>query len=151
MLKLIAATDQAAGGNISEAEAWKQAQRLARDALRGAYVEGDTSSMDLFVCQEELRERDAMLCAILSSIYFLDGYADASCKVNGACMPFSAAVEEWFDWKKSGVSWERVQAWWCDHKAQDEARRQAEAEELARKKAAALSKLTPEERALLGV
>jgi hypothetical protein len=148
MLKLIAATDQAAGGNISEAEAWRQAQRLARDALRGAYVEGDTSSMDLFVCQEELRERDAMLSGLLDSIYKLDGHIQSTMILKGYV---SNSVREWFNETKAGVTWERLEAWWADHKAQDEARRQAEAQAQACKREAALAKLTLQERKLLGV
>lgn len=98
-----------------------------------------------------LKERDAMLCAVLSSIYTLDGYAGASCKVNDTSMPFSAAVVEWFDWEEAGVSWEQVMAWWTEHQEQDRVRREQEALEVERKREVALAKLTPEERKILGV
>jgi hypothetical protein len=143
MLKLIAAQDQAAGGNISEAEAWRSAQRLARDALRGAYVEGDTTHMDLYVAQEELRERDSMLCGVFRLLE--EGFES-----HGITFYLQAVLEK-VDWAEAGVSMSRAQAWWTDHKAQGEARRKAEAEALARKREAALSKLTDEEREILGV
>lgn len=57
------------------------------------------------------------------------------------------------DWKEAGVQRRVVKTWWRKHKAEDEARRAREAEEMrtAVLKAAALSKLTAEERAALGL
>lgn len=106
---------------------------------------------EIHVLQEELKEREAMLCGVLSSLFTLDGYWGSSCKVDGNDMGFSSAVREQFDETESGVSWDQVQAWWLNHRAQDEARRKAEADALAEKRAAALAKLTPAERELLGV
>lgn len=150
-LRLIADQDQAVGGRVTEAEAWRNAQKIARDTIKGSITAHGPLQEEIHVLTEELRERDAMLCAILSSIYFLDGYAAASCKVNDISMPFSAAVEEWFDWEESGVSWEHLQAWWTAHQEQDCVRREQEALEVARKREAALAKLTPEEREILGL
>lgn len=106
---------------------------------------------EIRVLQEELKERDAMMCGVLSSLFTLDGYWGASCKVDGNNMGFSSAVRAHFDETESGVSWEQLESWWVDHRAQDEARRKAEAAALAAKRAAALCKLTPAEREILGV
>lgn len=103
---------------------------------------------EIAVLKQELAERDAMLCGVLSSIYYLDGYIQTTMILKDY---FSNSVREWFNETESGVTWERLQAWWADHKAQDEARKQAEAPAPALKREAALAKLTPEERKLLGV
>lgn len=57
------------------------------------------------------------------------------------------------DWKEAGVTRKKVATWWKRHKAEDEARRVREAAEKhkAELKAAALAKLTPEEKAALGI
>jgi hypothetical protein len=44
-----------------------------------------------------------------------------------------------------------MEAWWVSHREQDRARKAVEAEAQVRKREAALAKLTPEERALLGL
>jgi hypothetical protein len=103
---------------------------------------------EIHVLQEELAERDAMLCGVLSSIYYLDGYIQTNMILKDY---FSNSVREWFNETESGVTWERLQSWWADHKAQDEARKQAEAADREQKRAAVLAKLTPAERELLGV
>lgn len=103
---------------------------------------------EIRVLQEELAERDAMLCGVLSSIYYLDGYIQTNMILKDY---FSNSVREWFNETESGVTWERLEAWWAEHKEQDEARKRKEAVILAAKRAAALSKLTPAERELLGV
>jgi hypothetical protein len=55
--------------------------------------------------------------------------------------------------KDSGIKVEGISVWWKAHKRKDEQRRQREAEEKFQKsrKKAALSKLTKEERSLLGL
>lgn len=57
------------------------------------------------------------------------------------------------DWKEAGVQRREVKTWWRSHKAEDERRRQREAAEKrkAELKATALSKLTVDERAALGL
>ena len=52
-----------------------------------------------------------------------------------------------------GIGTSKLRKWWIDHKEKDQARRQREAAEQAKRNArsAALSKLTPEERTLLGL
>lgn len=57
------------------------------------------------------------------------------------------------DWKEAGVQRRMVKTWWRGHKAEDERRRVREAEERRKAdlKASALSKLTAEERAALGL
>ena len=103
---------------------------------------------EIHVLQEELAEREAMLCGVLSSIYYLDGYIQTNMILKDY---FSNSVREWFNETESGVTWERLEEWWAEHKAQDEARKQAEAADREQKRAAVLAKLTPAERELLGV
>lgn len=103
---------------------------------------------EIDVLRAELAERDAMLCGVLSSIYKLDGYIQNTMILQDY---FSNSVGEWFNEAEAGVTWDSVQQWWTDHKLKDEARKAVEAAERERKREAALAKLTPEERALLGV
>ena len=103
---------------------------------------------EIHVLQEELAEREAMLCGVLSSIYYLDGYIQTNMILKDY---FSNSVREWFNETESGVTWERLETWWSAHLIQDEARKRKEEVILAAKRAAALAKLTPAERALLGV
>jgi hypothetical protein len=151
VLTLIAATDQSAGGSFTEAECWRQARHLALKAIKGGDIRGDTTREQVWVLQEKLRERDAMLCGVLSSIHFLDGYLDAHIKIEGKTMLFSDAVREYFNEDEAGITWEQAMEWWTDHQEQDRVRREQEALEIARKREAALAKLTPEERTLLGI
>lgn len=57
------------------------------------------------------------------------------------------------DWKEAGVSKREFMRWWEDHKEKDAARQVREAKEKAEKKIRdeALSKLTDEEKKILGV
>jgi hypothetical protein len=63
------------------------------------------------------------------------------------------SVLDGLDWDEIGVSRYTVESWWAYHQKQDEARRRREAEcKAARaKKADALAKLSPSERAILGL
>jgi hypothetical protein len=57
------------------------------------------------------------------------------------------------DWKEAGIKRKTLELWWKKHKQQDEARRAREAAALNKEqlKARAISKLTAEERAALGL
>lgn len=57
------------------------------------------------------------------------------------------------DWKEAGVKRKTVETWWKKHKEEDAARRAREAAERRKEelKAHALSKLSAEERAALGI
>jgi hypothetical protein len=106
---------------------------------------------EIDVLKQELAERDAMLCGVLSSMFELDGYLGAAISLDGAARKFSYCVQEYFDEREAGVSWAMMEAWWVSHREQDRARKAVEAEAQVRKREAALAKLTPEERALLGL
>jgi hypothetical protein len=56
------------------------------------------------------------------------------------------------DWRESGTSEIWLRSWWAEHKREDERRRASKQQELDRERTrtAALSKLTPAERAALG-
>lgn len=89
---------------------------------------------------------EAALCAVFSTIETVDfeGLKVADVLNNA-------------DWKEAGVTRAAVAKWWKDHKAADKARREseerkrAEADRQAMLKASALGKLTPAERAALGL
>lgn len=57
------------------------------------------------------------------------------------------------DWTEAGVSRRSTEEWWTRHKQEDTARRKREAADRRRaaERRAVLMKLSPEERALLGV
>ena len=106
---------------------------------------------EIHVLKAELAERDAMLCGVMSSICYLDGYNGATINVEGRTAGLYQLVHDNFDETDSGVTWSQLEAWWSDHLIQDEARKRKEAVILAAKRAAALAKLTPAEREILGV
>ena len=62
-------------------------------------------------------------------------------------------IFELVDWKEAGVKRSDAEAWWNKHKMEDDLRRAKEAAEAHKKeiKKNALSKLAPEERAVLGL
>lgn len=98
---------------------------------------------EIHVLQEELKEREAMLCGVFTLLE--NGFES-----HGITFYLQAVLEK-VDWTEAGVSITQAKAWWADHKEQDEARKRKEAVILAAKRAAALAKLTPAERELLGV
>jgi hypothetical protein len=79
----------------------------------------------------------AMLCGLIGALEKSD-FLDALDRI---------------DWKEAGVSRAEFNAWWKQHREQDEDRRVREAEKAIKEKAKkeALAKLTPEERKALGV
>lgn len=99
----------------------------------------------------QIAELEAMLCGVLTAAYILDGYWAAHIKLYGRLFSFSEAIQEWFNEAEAGLTWQAVEAWYDDHKQKDEARKAVEAAERERKREAALAKLTPAERELLGL
>lgn len=99
----------------------------------------------------QIAHLEAMLCGVLSSVVFLSGYHDAALQVEGRKITIMDAVRDYYNEDESGVTWNYLEEWWADHKLQDARRKQAEAEAREQKRAAALSKLTQEEREILGV
>lgn len=63
------------------------------------------------------------------------------------------SVLDGVDWKEAGVSHAEFSKWWKCHEQEDAERRRREAEyqTVRTKRADALAKLTPEERAIIGV
>jgi hypothetical protein len=57
------------------------------------------------------------------------------------------------DWKEAGIKRKQVETWWRDHKAEDERRRKREKAEkrTADLRLTAISKLSPDELAALGI
>jgi hypothetical protein len=98
--------------------------------------------------RKQLAERDAMLCGIVHAVK------------NDAGRNYMATIEREVDWEEAGVSFEDFTAWWAAHQKVDKARRDKEsrarraamaAAEKESARRALLARLTPEERALLGV
>ena len=89
----------------------------------------------------ELADFEAALCGVFTA-------AEEGAVVGGL-----EGLLDVVDWKEAGIQRRVVKTWWRKHKAEDEARRLREAAEQrkATLKAAALSKLTAEERAALGL
>jgi hypothetical protein len=94
--------------------------------------------------RNELARKDAILCAVFSE---LERTPDPQFKTALGRVYNNA------DWMEAGVTLRWVAQWWEDHKKEDIRRRNREATERAlnEQKEAALAKLTPKERALLGI
>lgn len=99
----------------------------------------------------QIAELEAMLCGVLTTMAYLDGYNDASVQVNGNYFKFYDVIRDWFNEEESGVTWVQLENWWTEHKAADKRRKEAEQVILEVKRRTALAKLTSEERALLGL
>lgn len=93
---------------------------------------------------------EAMLCGVLSSLTTMQGYG-YTVMADGGNQGIYDAVQNWFNEDESGVTWDQLEEWWLDHKAEDARRKAAEQAALEVRKQAALSKLTPEEREMLGL
>lgn len=105
-------------------------RRRAKEAITGPLRE------QIFTLQQQLQERDAMLCGVLTALeqfYTLD-----------------VLTENW-DAQEAGVTWDQVDVWWQDHLEKDRLRRQQEALEREAVRRKVLSKLTKEEREILGL
>lgn len=91
-----------------------------------------------FAARKEASLTKAALCAVLHAM-FAKGIH-----------PFEDPV---IDWKEAGVTKKELRTWWINHLREDEVRKEREAKEkqLKEEKRAALAKLTPKERALLGL
>jgi hypothetical protein len=119
-----------------------RARKLAERAEREHAVTGPLiAKIDIQAAQ--IAELEAMLCGVFSLL-------EAGFESHGITFYLQAVLEK-VDWAEAGVSMTQAKAWWADHKAHDEARKRKEAVILAAKRAAALAKLTPSERELLGV
>lgn len=105
---------------------------------RDDWVDADQMNADRRHATAELGMVTASLCAVMTR---LEQFMPAK--------DFLAQV----DWAEAGVLREDFDRWWKEHKAEDVKRRRAEAKERERVAAreAALAKLTPAERKLLGV
>jgi hypothetical protein len=108
---------------------------------------------EIAVLRDELKEREAMLCGVLTALSSMDGGFDISVldaddrkrELLRDLMPV------WYDGREAGVCWSSVEAWWMAHQERDRHRRAVEAEEREAKKQRILARLTAEERDILGL
>lgn len=93
---------------------------------------------------ETVGELEAVLCGMMTALEE---------KVVETGLPELQLFMDRVDWKEVGVRRGHVEGWWAKHKAKDEKRRKEEeaARKREEKKKKALSKLTAEERKLLGI
>jgi len=82
----------------------------------------------------------AALCALLSALERRFG-------------PKLDLLEQEVDWQEAGITPQWLRAWWEKHKAEDAERlaREDRQEERAAARRAAMAKLSPDERAALGI
>jgi hypothetical protein len=99
----------------------------------------------------QIAELEAMLCGLMSSLVYLEGYGCSAAPVAAARKGVYDAVHDNFDETECGVTWQQLENWWTEHKAEDARRKAAEQVILAVQRRKALAKLTPAERELLGV
>jgi hypothetical protein len=102
----------------------------------------DSRSVDVIV--RDNPKVAAMLCAVLS---FMENDSEF---VRNTYLLY--ALDN-INWHEAGVTRKQLESWWEKHKKEDEVRRdkQAKKDAVKAKKAKALSKLTTEERRLLGL
>jgi len=88
-----------------------------------------------------IEDFEAVLCGVLTAVD------------KGILIGRSDALMDVVDWKEAGVKRRVVETWWKKHQAEDTERRAREFAERKRAdlRAAALGKLTDEERAALGI
>ncbi len=98
----------------------------------------------------QIAELEAMLCGVLSSLTTMQGYG-YTVMADGGSQGIYDATQNWFNEEESGVTWYQLENWWQDHQLQDRMRKEAEQQAVETRKQAALAKLTPEERELLGL
>jgi len=98
---------------------------------------GPCPGEELAEAYSNLRERDAMLCAVMTVL------------TNAGQRHQINAIDE----KEAGVSIKQINAWWTEHLRQDTIRKRqaAQREEQQQKRANALKKLSSDERKLLGL
>lgn len=100
---------------------------------------------------QRLQKVEAILCAICSRFQSIIDASTLNTSDTDAI--FDSVLLSGVDWEEAGVTKEEAQTWWDSYKELDRRRREQEEldRENARKREEALSKLTPEERALLGI
>lgn len=91
---------------------------------------------EIDVLREKLRERDAMLCAVLTVVDRFGNFDLIACNLDAG---------------EAGVSWDQISAWWQDHLERDAARREKEALRREQRRREILARLTNEEREILGL
>lgn len=96
------------------------------------------------VSRDEVREHNMLEAAMCGILTVLEN--------NGGGSNLEGILQA-VDWKEAGVKRKQLETWWRKHKKQDEERRAREAAHLRKEelKTAAISKLSMEERAALGL
>jgi hypothetical protein len=104
------------------------------------------------VLTAELRERDAMLGGVLTALADIDDAAHMRLTSDNLPLKIlSDAMPVWYPSRNNGRTWDDVNSWWLDHQVRDRARQEQEAWERDRKRKEILSRLTSEEREILGI
>jgi hypothetical protein len=99
----------------------------------------------------QIAELEAMLCGVMRSLAYLEGYECSAAPVAAARRAVYNAVHDNFDETECGVTWQQLEEWWEDHQERDAERRAQEAFALERRRREILARLTDEEREILGV
>lgn len=99
---------------------------------------------DIRVSREDVQEHNMLEAAMCGILTVLEASA------SGQSLDY---LLSYVDWKEAGVKRKTLETWWKKHKQQDDERRAREAAALRKEelKAAAISKLSMEERAALGL
>jgi hypothetical protein len=127
-------------------------EELAQEARRREQAITGPLHEEISVLKEELKEREAMLCGVLSALTEMD--CATHMILTSDQMPLKIvrdAMPVWYDQHAAGVSWLEVQSWWEDHKERDAERRAQEAAQREIKRRAILARLSAEDREILGV
>jgi len=126
-------------------------EELAESARRRDRALTGPLHEEIFVLKEELKERDAMLCGVLTALAAIDDAFHMRLTSDGQPLNIGDALPVWYDGGESGVSWNAVNAWWLDHQEKDRLRREQQAHMREIKRREIMSRLSAEEREILGI
>lgn len=107
---------------------------------------------EIDVLKLELAERDAMLDGILRALYRMDSALyDTYVMHDGHSAKVVASVKRHYQPVQKDLDWDVIESWWADHKAQIRVREEQQAQERERRRQEILSRLSAEEREILGI
>lgn len=113
---------------------------LAEDAHQAEQALVAPLNAEIDQLKSQLADRDAMLCAVLTVFeeQRMAGYNYAE-------------LCSYINWQAAGIKEIDFDRWWVAHQERDRQRKKREAEQLVEQRRAAMARLTPKERKILGL
>lgn len=114
-----------------------ESRRLERETWAGPL------RAEIHRLRQELEQREAMLCGVFKLL-------DAGFESHGITFYLGAVLDR-VNWQEAGVTRSDTENWWQDHLERDAERRHQEAQARERRRQEILSRLTTDEREILGL